>query len=338
MISSTPSPLSSQTAAPHAGIRFDRVSKTYGPHRRVVDDVSFDVPAGACVVIVGPSGCGKTTLLKTVNRLIEPTSGTVFVNGRDVRSFDPSLLRRGIGYVIQQVGLFPHMTVDANVGLVPSLAGWPRERIEARVREMLELVGLDPAVFGRRFPSQLSGGQQQRVGLARALAADPDILLMDEPFGALDAIERSRLQGELAALQARLHKTILFVTHDVDEALRLADAIVVMRDGRVVQQDPPLRLLTRPADAFVAELVNAADLVRRLSVMRVRDVALGPPDGAPAGAPSGDALGQDDDLRCALSRMLATGNFSLRVRDGSGTVIGTLTLERMLEAARLAGG
>jgi osmoprotectant transport system ATP-binding protein len=333
VISCTPSPLSNHTAAPGAGIRFDRVSKTYGG-KVVVDDVTFEVPAGACVVIVGPSGCGKTTLLKTVNRLIEPTSGRVYVDGRDVTTLDPSLLRRGIGYVIQQVGLFPHMTVDANVGVVPSLAGWPRERIEARIREMLELVGLDPAVFGRRFPAQLSGGQQQRVGLARALAADPDILLMDEPFGALDAIERSRLQGELAALQARLHKTILFVTHDVDEALRLADRIVVMRDGRVVQDDPPLRLLARPADAFVAELVNAADLVRRLSVMRVRDVALGPPDGAP----TGDALGLDDDLRGALSRMLATGNFSLRVRDGSGTVTGTLTLERMLEAARLAGG
>jgi osmoprotectant transport system ATP-binding protein len=333
VISCTPSPLSNHTAAPGAGIRFDRVSKTYGG-KVVVDDVTFEVPAGACVVIVGPSGCGKTTLLKTVNRLIEPTSGRVYVDGRDVSTLDPSLLRRGIGYVIQQVGLFPHMTVDANVGVVPSLAGWPRERIEARIREMLELVGLDPAVFGRRFPAQLSGGQQQRVGLARALAADPDILLMDEPFGALDAIERSRLQGELAALQARLHKTILFVTHDVDEALRLADRIVVMRDGRVVQDDPPLRLLARPADAFVAELVNAADLVRRLSVMRVRDVALGPPDGAP----TGDALGLDDDLRGALSRMLATGNFSLRVRDGSGTVTGTLTLERMLEAARLAGG
>ena len=214
-------------------ISFDQVVKEYQPGKRIVDGVTLDIERGQFVVLLGPSGCGKTTLLKSVNRLVELTSGTVCVNGVDVCSTEPTTLRRGIGYVIQQIGLFPHMTVAENVSVVPSLLGWPQARLQSRVRAMLDLVHLPAAGFGARFPAALSGGQQQRVGLARALAADPEILLMDEPFGALDAIERVRLQGEMIALQRQLHKTVLFVTHDVDEALRLADRIVVMRDGRL---------------------------------------------------------------------------------------------------------
>jgi osmoprotectant transport system ATP-binding protein len=316
-------------------IRFDRVSKMYDS-KRVVDEVSLDVQSGCFVVLLGPSGCGKTTLLKTVNRLIEPTSGSVLVVGVDVRTLEPTTLRRGIGYVIQQIGLFPHMTVAENVGVVPSLLGWPHSKIEDRVREMLDLIGLPADEFAARAPMALSGGQQQRVGLARALAADPDVLLMDEPFGALDAIERSRLQAELVRLQRRLHKTILFVTHDVDEALRLADFIVIMREGRVIQHDRPIGVLAKPASAFVAELVNANDVVRRFSVLLVRDALL---EHAAAGAvleqPSA-RVHLEDDLRSALSAMLTSGSLQLSVIDASGRPAGVVTLERMLEAARAA--
>lgn len=325
------------SAAP--GIRFDHVTKAYQDSKRVVDDVTLDVQRGTFVVLLGPSGCGKTTLLKTVNRLIEPTSGAIAVNGVDVATLEPTALRRSIGYVIQQIGLFPHMTVRENVAVVPSLLGWTRERTEARVREMLELVQLSADQFGERAPAALSGGQQQRVGLARALAADPDILLMDEPFGALDAIERSRLQGELSALQQRLHKTILFVTHDVDEALRLADHIVIMRNGRIVQNDRPVVILSRPSDAFVAELVNAGDLVRRFGVMKARDVGVDAlPADQTAQETSDPTVRLDEDLRSVLSSMLATGHFRARVIDSAGAPIGIVTLERMLAAARAAAG
>ena len=324
--------------AAQSAVSFEHVVKEYEPGKRVVDDVSLDVPSGAFVVLLGPSGCGKTTLLKTVNRLIEPTSGTILVNGIDARSLEPTALRRGIGYVIQQIGLFPHMRVAENVAVVPSLLGWPKERIATRVDQMLELVHLPAAQFGARFPAALSGGQQQRVGLARALAADPAILLMDEPFGALDAIERSRLQGELAAVHQQLRKTVLFVTHDVDEALRLADAIVVMRTGRVVQYGRPREILARPADRFVAELVNAGDLVRLFSLMKVGEVplvAVAELEGADVESDA-PAIGRDSDLRAALSMMLHAGVFHLRVIDESGRHLGALTLENMLTAAHAA--
>jgi osmoprotectant transport system ATP-binding protein len=324
-------------AAPSA-VSFEHVVKEYETGKRVVDDVSFEVERGAFVVLLGPSGCGKTTLLKTVNRLIEPTLGTILVNGTDARSLEATTLRRGIGYVIQQVGLFPHMRVAENVAVVPSLLGWPKERIATRVEQMLDLVHLPAAQFSERFPAALSGGQQQRVGLARALAASPEILLMDEPFGALDAIERSRLQGELAALQQQLRKTVLFVTHDVDEALRLADAIVVMRTGRVVQYGRPREILARPADRFVAELVNAGDLVRLFSVMKVSEVPLVADSDLEAADAKIDApaIDFDSDLRAALSMMLQAGVFHLRVVDSSGKQLGALTLESMLTAAHTA--
>jgi osmoprotectant transport system ATP-binding protein len=318
-----------------SAVSFEHVVKEYEQGKRVVDDVSLNVERGAFVVLLGPSGCGKTTLLKTVNRLIEPTSGTITVNGVDARSLEPTELRRGIGYVIQQIGLFPHMRVAENVAVVPSLLGWPKDRISARVEEMLELVRLPAAQFGERFPRALSGGQQQRVGLARALAADPAILLMDEPFGALDAIERTRLQGELAALHQQLRKTVLFVTHDVDEALRLADAIVVMRAGRVVQYGRPREILARPADPFVATLVNAGDLVRLFSLMKVREVPLARGERAQDPETTGDApsIGPDADLRTAFSLMLAAGVFHLNVVDESNRRLGALTAEAMLTAA-----
>ena len=313
------------------GVSFDRVVKEYQAGRRVVDGVSLDVERGQFVVLLGPSGCGKTTLLKSVNRLVELTGGSVSVDGVDVRSVEAATLRRGIGYVIQQVGLFPHMSVAENVAVVPSLIGWDRRRIHARVEEMLDLVHLPAAQFGSRFPAALSGGQQQRIGLARALAADPDLLLMDEPFGALDAIERSRLQGEMIDLQRKLCKTVLFVTHDVDEALRLADRIVVMRSGRVLQYGSPFQIMARPADPFVAELVNAGDLMRLLSLMRVADVTLLP--AADVRTPETPAIAAQDDLRAALTRMVEAGVSQLSVIDLAGDAKGLLTLEAMLKAA-----
>src|SRR5215213_5515415 len=234
--------------------------------RPAVDQVSFEVEDGAFVVLLGPSGCGKTTLLKMINRLYEPTRGRILIGGVDALGLKATELRRRMGYAIQQTGLFPHMRIEQNIAVVPRLLGWAQPRIDARIDELLDLVGL-PRDYRRRYPRQLSGGEQQRVGIARALAADPATMLMDEPFGAIDAITRARLQDELLALQRQLHKTILFVTHDVEEALRLADRIIVMRDGRIVQFDTPLQILTRPADEFVARLVDAGDTLRQLSLL-----------------------------------------------------------------------
>lgn len=324
-------------------IRFDQVLKRYGDGDPVVDGVTLSIERSHFVVVLGPSGCGKTTLLKMVNRLVEPTAGSIFIDGVDSKTMETTQLRRSMGYVIQQIGLFPHMTVAQNVAVVPELLRWEPSRISARVRELLELVRLPYDEYGLRHPAALSGGQQQRIGLARALAADPDILLMDEPFGALDAIERVRLQAELAALHERLHKTVLFVTHDVEEALHLADRIVVMRAGRIEQYARPIEILERPANGFVAELVNAQDAVRRLGVIRIGDILQ--PDGAvatPQGRPgAGLATGSDaanltmqTDLRTALSLMLAAGSRELSVVSDDGSAINTLTLERLLQAAR----
>ncbi|HZQ09252.1 MAG TPA: ATP-binding cassette domain-containing protein, partial [Anaerolineae bacterium] len=239
-------------------LSFQHVSKTYPSSTYpAVNDCTFEVASGDFIVLLGPSGCGKTTLLKMVNRLIEPTSGTILMNGENIAEMDVTTLRRQIGYVIQQVGLFPHLTVAQNIAVVPELLGWDRARIETRTDELLELIQLSPNYYRKRYPAQLSGGQQQRVGLARALAADPQLLLMDEPFGAIDAITRESLQEEMLRLKDAINKTILFVTHDVEEALRLADKIVVLRAGRVEQYDTPFKLLTDPANEFVRELVGA---------------------------------------------------------------------------------
>jgi osmoprotectant transport system ATP-binding protein len=253
-------------------IRFEEVSKIYPDGRRAVDSVSFAAGEGECVVLVGPSGCGKTTTLKLTNRLIEPTSGRVLVNGRDIRAGDPIILRRGIGYVIQEVGLLPHMSVIENVGLVPRLLGWPKVRIAERAHELLETVGLPARVYAHRRPFELSGGQRQRIGVARALAADPPVILMDEPFGALDPITRAQLQDEFIRLRRRLRKTILFVTHDIDEAIRLGDRVAVMRDGRIAQLASPAELLRDPADDFVRRFVGGDRAMKLLKLATVRDL------------------------------------------------------------------
>jgi osmoprotectant transport system ATP-binding protein len=233
-----------------------------------VDGVSFEVPAGSFSVLLGPSGCGKSTLLRTVNRLVTPVSGTVNVGGRDVASVEPTALRRGIGYVIQAVGLFAHMTAAQNIAVVPELLHWDRERTEARVDELLQLVGLDPPRYRSRFPRELSGGEQQRVGVARAIAAQPQVLLMDEPFGAVDAIARRSLQDEMLQIVRTLQTTVLFVTHDVEEALRLADRIAVMRDGKLVQYAAPEEMLRAPENAYVAQLFAVNADLRRYDELR----------------------------------------------------------------------
>jgi osmoprotectant transport system ATP-binding protein len=311
-------------------IRFEHVSKQFpGASRPAVDDCSLEVEAGSFVCLVGPSGCGKTTLLKMVNRLYEPTGGTIFVEGTEIRQLPVTKLRRQIGYVIQQVGLFPHMTVAKNIAVVPQLLGWERERIAARTDELLALIGLPPEEYRSRYPAQLSGGQQQRVGLARALAADPALMLMDEPFGAIDAITRTGLQDEMARLQQTLKKTILFVTHDVEEALRLGDMIVVMRDGRIIQHGTPLSVLTQPADDFVHDLLGADDMVRQLGLLRVEETMEAIPDGVRR--TDGPTIGRHDDLRHALSLLLRTEANTLTVMDGERAV-GTLTLDQIHRA------
>lgn len=313
-------------------IRFEVVTKQYpGTARPAVDACSFDVEEGSLVVLLGPSGCGKTTLLKMVNRLVEPTEGTIYLGDRDIRQMDVNTLRRRIGYVIQQTGLFPHMTVAENVSVVPRLLGWEQARARERVDELLSLVDLPPEEYRDRYPAQMSGGQQQRVGVARALAGDPEVVLMDEPFGAIDAITRAGLQNELIALQRQVRKTILFVTHDVEEALYLADKLVVMREGQVVQYDTPFAILTRPADSFVAELVGADDMVRQLSLIRVEAAMMPvPADELPAGQPT---VSCTDHLRHALSLLLRTGASALTVTE-NGRAVGVLTLEHIRHSTR----
>ncbi|MER6129789.1 betaine/proline/choline family ABC transporter ATP-binding protein [Streptomyces sp. NPDC001795] len=247
-------------------IRFEQVTKRYPDGTTAVDDLSFEVTEGELVTLVGPSGCGKTTTMMMVNRLIEPTSGRIFVGGEDIATADPVRLRRRIGYVIQQVGLFPHRTVLDNTATVPSLVGWKKAKARARAAELLDLVGLDPKKYGPRYPHQLSGGQRQRVGVARALAADPPVLLMDEPFGAVDPVVREQLQDEFLRMQAAVRKTVLLVTHDIEEAVRLGDRIAVYGQGRIEQFDTPGAVLGMPATPYVAEFVGADRGLKRLSV------------------------------------------------------------------------
>jgi osmoprotectant transport system ATP-binding protein len=258
-----------------SSVRYEETTKRYGDASApAVDKLTLEVPAGEICVLVGPSGCGKTTAMRMVNRTVEITEGDVLVGERSVRDRDPAQLRREIGYVIQQIGLFPHRTITENIGAVPQLLGWKKDRIRQRSSELLELIGLDPEL-GDRYPAQLSGGQQQRVGVARALAADPLVMLMDEPFGAIDPINRERLQNEFLRLQAEIQKTVLFVTHDIDEAIKMGDRIAVMREGgRVEQYATPAELLMAPANEFVEDFVGADRALKRLALMRVRDIDL----------------------------------------------------------------
>ena len=258
-----------------SSVRYEEATKRYpGAAEPAVDRLTLEVPAGEICVLVGPSGCGKTTAMRMVNRTVEISEGDVLIGDRSVRDREPAQLRREIGYVIQQIGLFPHRTISENIGAVPQLMGWKKDRVRARSAELLELIGLDPEL-GDRYPAQLSGGQQQRVGVARALAADPLVMLMDEPFGAIDPINRERLQNEFLRLQAEIRKTVLFVTHDIDEAIKLGDRIAVMREGgRVEQYATPAELLMAPATEFVEDFVGADRALKRLALMRVADIDL----------------------------------------------------------------
>jgi osmoprotectant transport system ATP-binding protein len=305
-------------------IEIERLTKRYGD-TVVVDEVSMVVEEGTIAVVVGTSGAGKSTLLRMINRLIEPTSGRVLIDGQDTMAIPEDELRHRIGYVIQGYGLFPHRTVAENIATVPRLLGWDRKRIAARVEELLDLYQLDPAEFAGKHPHELSGGQQQRVGVARALAARPALLLMDEPFGALDPVIRAKAQEDLLAIQRRLGTTIVLVTHDMEEAFHLGDRIAVMDQARLLQYARPAELLTRPAEAFVERLVGTAERpFRLLSLMQVKDaLELGPADG--------DALSASDNLREALARLIWCGREALPVADARGAVIGRVSVDRILK-------
>jgi osmoprotectant transport system ATP-binding protein len=302
-----------------AELVFDEATKHYpGRPDPAVDRLSLTVPAGEICVLVGPSGGGKTTALKLVNRLIELTSGDIRIDGRSVREQNVVQLRRGIGYVIQQIGLFPHQTVEVNIGTVPRLYGRSREWIHQRSDELLELVGLD-ASYAKRYPSQLSGGERQRVGLARALAADPPLMLLDEPFGAIDPIVRARLQDEFLRLQDEVRKTVVFVTHDIDEAIKIGDRIAILRQGgRLAQYDTPAAILASPIDDFVAEFVGADRTLKALALHTLAELTLRPPADGPR-------LPQSATLRDALSLLLQERAETLAVTDGDGRVIGSVT-------------
>ena len=319
-------------------LRLDSVTKRYGS-TVAVDALSLEVGDGEVCVLIGPSGCGKTTTMKMINRLIEPTSGHIELNGEDVLGLDPVNLRRRIGYVIQHVGLFPHQTVAETGATVPRLLGWDKGRVRARTTELLELVGLEPDRFARRYPHELSGGQRQRVGVARALAGDPPVLLMDEPFGAIDPITRDRLQGEFVRLQAEVRKTVVLVTHDVDEAVRVGDRIAVLAEGgRLQQYDTPAAVLARPANEFVADFVGADRGVKRLGVTTVEPEDLEPlPAGADPSVGNGSSVAVGDTLRTALAALLESEAGWVAVTD-NGRIAGALTLEALHAAARRSAG
>jgi osmoprotectant transport system ATP-binding protein len=307
-------------------ISFLNVSKRFeASGDAAVKDLSLEIDEGELVVLVGPSGCGKTTSLKMINRLIEPTSGTIEVGGTNIMERDPVALRRGIGYVIQNVGLMPHRTVRENIRTVPELLGWERQPIDARVAELVEMLGLDEALLDR-YPAGLSGGQRQRVGVARALAADPPVMLMDEPFGAVDPIVRERLQDEFLSIQREIRKTIVLVTHDIDEATKMADRIAILNVGGVVEQfDTPDEILRRPANAFVSAFIGEERGLRRLSLLKVGDIELETADPNSAGP----EVTPQNTLRFVLDAIVTTGSDHAVVRSSEGEMLGHLSLERI---------
>jgi len=315
-----------------AELVFDEATKVY-PGREeqgaAVDHLSLTVPAGEICVLVGPSGGGKTTALKLVNRLIPLTSGYIRIDGRPIGEYDLTELRRSTGYVIQQVGLFPHMTIEANIGTVPKLLGWPRQRIRERVGELLDLVGLDPDTDRKRFPAELSGGQRQRVGLARALAANPPLMLMDEPFGAIDPIVRARLQDEFLRLQQEIRKTVVFVTHDIDEAIKVGDRIAILgQGGRLAQYDTPQRILDAPADEFVADFVGRDRALKALSLRTLGELDLAPAE--PAGVDGRPELPAETNLRDALAVLVGARRDDLVVTGPDGSPLGVVTREDLI--------
>jgi osmoprotectant transport system ATP-binding protein len=311
-----------------ATLELRHVTKRYpGQREPAVRDLSLEVPAGEVCVLVGPSGSGKTTAMRLINRMIPLTSGDILLGGRSVLERDPDELRREIGYVIQQIGLFPHQTVAENIATVPHLLGWPKERVAARVEELLRLIGLDPEEMGFRYPAQLSGGQRQRVGVARALAADPPLMLMDEPFGAIDPINRGNLQDEFLGLQAKVRKTVVFVTHDIDEAIKMGDRIAILREGGVLAQyDTPKAILARPADDFVAQFVGADRGIKRLSLTTLADVRLLAPNGQ---GPNVQRVSARASVKDALSMLLTAHGEPLAVVDGDDRVTGLVTLSHL---------
>lgn len=304
-------------------IRFEDVTKRYPDGTVAVEGLSFEVADGELVTLVGPSGCGKTTTMKMVNRLIEPTEGRILVDGADIADSEPVELRRHMGYVIQQTGLFPHKTVLDNTATVPHLLGWSRKRQRERAAELLDLVGLDPSVYGDRYPDQLSGGQRQRVGVARALAADPPVLLMDEPFGAVDPVVREHLQNEFLRLQARLRKTVLFVTHDIEEAVRLGDRMAVYGEGRIEQYDPPTKVLGAPVSEYVADFVGADRGLKRLSVTAIEADDLEQPP----------VVHLHDRLEVAAARLAAEGARWAVVLDDSDALHGWISATALEEGS-----
>jgi osmoprotectant transport system ATP-binding protein len=308
-------------------ITVENLSKQYGA-TTVVEGVSLEIARGSITVIVGTSGSGKSTLLRMINRLVEPSSGRVLIDGHDTRAEPAHLLRRRIGYAIQGHGLFPHRTVAENIATVPRLLGWEPQRVRSRVEELLQVFQLDPATYAGAFPHQLSGGQQQRVGVARALAAEPALLLMDEPFGALDPIIRAKAQDDLLDIQRRFGTTVVLVTHDMDEAFRLGDHVAVMSGGRLLQYDRPAALLTRPADPFVSRLTGLADRAMRLLSLTTAGEAAVP------GAADGPTVAASATLREALSQLLWCGAHALTVLDAQGCPSGHLTVEAILARGR----
>jgi osmoprotectant transport system ATP-binding protein len=311
-----------------AELELRHVSKLYpGQSEAAIEDLSLRVPAGEVCVLVGPSGSGKTTAMRLINRMIPLTDGEILLGGRSVLERDPRELRREIGYVIQQIGLFPHQTIAENIATVPRLLGWDGKRIDARVEELMGLIGLDAEQMGGRYPSQLSGGQRQRVGVARALAADPPLMLMDEPFGAIDPINRAHLQDEFLGLQAQVRKTVVFVTHDIDEAIKMGDRIAILREGgRLAQYDTPKAILARPADDFVARFVGADRGIKRLSLTRIGELRLIEPNGHSDGLPR---LAAEASVKDALSVLLTHQGKPLAVVDGHEHVKGLMTLSHL---------
>src|SRR5829696_8731388 len=297
-------------------IRLERVTKIFGTVT-AVDSVDMEVPTGAVCVLLGPSGCGKTTTMKMINRLILPTSGKIFIDGRDTSGADPVTLRRSIGYVIQQIGLFPNKTIEDNICVVPDLLGWDRRKSRRRAGELLEMVPLDPALFLKRYPKELSGGQQQRVGVVRALAADPPVLLMDEPFGAIDPINREVIQDEFMKIQAELKKTVVFVSHDIDEAVKMASLIAIFRDGRLIQYDTPDTILAQPVDPFVAEFVGGDRTLKRLRLIKVGDAMMTNPPSVVC----------EDTLDTAFARMREHGHISIVMVGPRGRARGMIRID-----------
>ena len=311
-------------------IKFEKVRKAYPGGQVAVHDLDLEIPDGQVCMLVGPSGCGKTTSLKMINRLEEPTSGRILLDGKDIAGMDPVKLRLGIGYVIQQVGLFPHISVADNVATVPRLLGWDPKRTRERTRELLTLVGLDPDLHGRRYPSQLSGGQRQRVGVARALGADPPVLLMDEPFGAVDRLARDRLQNEFIGIQRRMMKTVVFVTHDIDEAIKLGDRIALLATGGVLQQyDTPARILAAPANEFVTEFLGPERAEKVLAVTPINRANLRPKTGSADRMPQ---LSVSASLGDALALMLLTGSEQLAIEE-SGRHLGVLSVSDIFRSS-----